>query len=51
MEKASEEAERVLAWLRRLPLWIETPELRVVHAAWSRPASRRLDRFSTRGVD
>jgi Calcineurin-like phosphoesterase len=45
MEKASDEGQRVLAWLRRLPLWIETPELRVVHAAWSRPAIAALGPF------
>ena len=26
--------EDVLGWLRRLPLWIELPNLRCVHAAW-----------------
>ena len=26
--------QEVLGWLRRLPLWIELPNLRCVHAAW-----------------
>jgi hypothetical protein len=45
MSMAKEEAALVLAWMRRLPLWIETPELRVVHAAWSRSAIAALAPF------
>lgn len=37
------ELNRVLAWFRTLPLWLELDEgLRLVHACWYEPAMRRL---------
>ena len=30
--------EEIVAWFRTLPLWIEEPELRVVHACWHQPS-------------
>jgi hypothetical protein len=45
MDEAPEEAALVRAWLRQLPLWIDTGQLRVVHAAWSDPAKAVLAPF------
>jgi hypothetical protein len=35
MERSPQEAREVLAWMRRLPLWLNLETLRVVHASWS----------------
>jgi hypothetical protein len=37
-EASAEERERIAAFLRAMPVALESPELRVVHAAWSPPA-------------
>ena len=41
---ASQYAE-MIAWLRCMPLWIELPHVRVVHAAWIPAAKTRLERW------
>lgn len=35
----------MIAWLRCLPLWIELPDVRFVHAAWIPAAKTRLERW------
>jgi hypothetical protein len=45
MERDPDEASRVLAWLRALPLWLELDTIRLVHAAWSVPAMATLAPF------
>lgn len=39
---AREEAEEWLRWFADLPLFLELPGLRIVHACWSRPAIAKL---------
>ncbi|MFI4997233.1 MAG: metallophosphoesterase [Hyphomicrobiales bacterium] len=45
MERSPCEAAAVLAWLRRLPLWIEREDARVAHACWSTKAIAALAPF------
>jgi hypothetical protein len=45
MQRDPQEAARVLAWLRALPLWRELDAIRLVHAAWSAPAMAALAPF------
>ena len=40
----------VLHWFRRLPVWIDLPIARFVHAAWVRPAVDRLASFAANRV-
>jgi hypothetical protein len=37
-EASADDRARIASFLRSLPVVLESPELRVVHAAWSRPA-------------
>jgi hypothetical protein len=43
MERSPVEADAVLDWMRRLPLWIEHHDWRVAHAGWSRRAMATLE--------
>jgi hypothetical protein len=45
MEQNPMEAATVLAWMRRLPLWLDLGALRVAHAAWSNNAIAALIPF------
>jgi hypothetical protein len=40
--KSSDLRDKALAWMRTLPLWLELPGLRVVHASWSENARHTL---------
>jgi hypothetical protein len=42
MRRDPREAEAVLAWMRRLPLWLELETLCIVHASWSARAIAML---------
>jgi hypothetical protein len=42
MEHSPQEAREVLAWMRRLPLWLNLEGLRIVHASWSSRAIAAL---------
>lgn len=39
-----------IAWFKTLPLYLELPELRVVHACWHTPSLTILDNYAKNGV-
>lgn len=46
----SDKAEEVIAWMRSLPLYREFPGFRVVHACWSAPAIKELEKLTPGAV-
>jgi Calcineurin-like phosphoesterase len=42
LQRNPQGGQAVLAWLRRLPLWLDLEDLRVVHASWSSRAINML---------
>lgn len=45
MQQSPFEATQVLSWMQGLPLWLDMPDLRVAHAAWSGKAIAVLRPF------
>ncbi|PJG50936.1 metallophosphoesterase [Bradyrhizobium forestalis] len=57
IEEGSTAYEQALEWFRTLPVWIDLPGLRVVHACWSETAQAKLsshldatNRFTPEGL-
>jgi hypothetical protein len=47
IEEGSAAHAQALEWFRSLPVWIDLPGLRVVHACWSVAAQQSVNRRST----
>ncbi len=45
IEENSADHQNALRWFRSLPLWLELPDLRVVHACWHEPSRAALMPF------
>jgi len=45
IEADSSDHEDAIRWFRGLPIWLDLPGLRVVHACWHEPSSRILTPF------
>ncbi len=41
----SDAARDAIAWMKTLPLWLEFPEFRVIHACWDRQAMADAERY------
>ncbi len=39
-----------IAWFKTLPLYLDLPELRVIHACWHQPSLTILNKYATNGV-
>ena len=47
-EKSPDDKRPILDWMKTLPLWLELPGLRVVHAFWSPQAQEKLKSYLAR---
>ena len=43
-------ANDVIGWMRSLPMYVEFPQFRIVHACWSEPAIGKLQEITKKGV-
>lgn len=51
IQKAPEKWGPILEWFRDLPIGIELPELRIIHACWHRQSLEQVRRFLARSPD
>ena len=42
--------QETISWFKQLPVWLELPELRVVHACWHQPSIEVLEKYADNGV-
>ena len=46
LDEGSQDYKNAIDWVRELPVWIEVPGLRVVHACWHEPSRSKLKAIS-----